>query len=399
MAKKANKGKDLALEAVSGMFARGASTASPGNIPTGHFDLDFVIHHGESPNDVDLNAVGYDPTVPLGIPRGKIVEVFGEEGAGKSSLAYRVVGSAQQMGFDCAWIDAENSFSDDLAIINAVDRSKLLYSNMSNTEDAEKVLYAEDVFNAIISLCTSNASGANIGVIVIDSVASLVPKARMEANAEDIKVGLMARLMSENLGKVANYAAKYGVAVIFINQIREKIGVMWGNPETTPGGRALKFLSSLRIRITKTGGKDKDIYVTEDQGKKRLIGRKANFRLVKNRFAKPYLDNIELPIYYEAYFPDIEELAFSAGRQMKLIRVYKGKFKWRDLEVEGKNEFMQSLKYNGLTNDLIRELETTAAEKNIVLPPEVAKIAVELVQEEPKEESNKNESQEDGEVA
>jgi recombination protein RecA len=231
MAKK-DKGEDLALENYKGFFRKGASARSPGNIPTGYPDLDFAIHYGNIPDEIDLATLkDYNPAVPLGLPRGKLVEIFGEEGSGKSSVAYRVVGYAQKMGFDTVWIDAENSFSDDLAYINGANKDEIIFSDLINDDDPNIVYCAEDIFDEIINICKTNCDTnrkKKIGVIVLDSVANLIPKVRMEAKAEQHTVGIIARLLSENLKKVINYAAKYGVLVIFINQVREKIGVLFG---------------------------------------------------------------------------------------------------------------------------------------------------------------------------
>lgn len=748
MAKKQKE--DAVIKNLKGFVRLGAETNSPGNISTGHFDLDFAIHHGCLPGGSDLSQIkNYDSKKTYGMPRGKIVEVFGEEGGGKSSLAYRVCGFAQKMGYSCAWIDTEHSFSDDLAQINGMDRTEVYYSDMSNENDEDVVFHAEDVFDAIIALCKSG-----VKVIVLDSVANLVPKARMEKEAAKQTVGIVARLMSENLGKIANYASKYGVLIIFINQLREKIGIMfgcfhynarvlladgstekigkivnnqmnvevmsynrekniiepkkiidwhdngniqddesflqivtekfggngrsslpctsnhilfkcrysdfwkdnnsndevilnnilrnefketpagdlnigdfilakqpfylndeqrqvvygsilgdgclrasrnnkcyqlrlghsiqqkdylnwkkeilaswigyegsnkdglkvyadtipmyelrelkykfnknnrvqniipeeiadnldllgltiwylddgsfsgsyskWGNgksiiyctkfnnreimlpafkrlgldvklndrgfvfdsentkklhnlickfvhgsmqyklhpdfrnkydyeiedvanieyklvpvkildiyekpktrtkkkfdlaiddnstyfvdgvlvhnsPETTPGGRSLKHNSSLRIQISKKGGKDADIYVEDEDGQKRLIGRTARCNVRKNRFAKPFFEGIEIPIYFEPYFPDIEDIMFSSGRQLQVIKVRKGEFSWGDLsKIEGRRNFIDAIKEKSLQSELYRDILKAAYDNGVFLPPELSQWA------------------------
>lgn len=363
--KKATK-EDIAVKNLKGFIRRGANVASKGNIPTGHFNLDFAIHHGLLPEQVDFSNFDYDPSEPLGLPRGKIVELFGEEGAGKSSLAHRVVGYAQKMGLDCAWIDTENSYSESLARLNGVDVESVLYSDMSNEDDENKTYAAEDIFNAIIELCKSDAK-----VIVIDSVANMVPKTRLEADAEKQTVGIMARLMSENMGKIVSHAAKYGVLIIFINQLREKIGVLFGNNETTPGGRALKHNASIRLQVTKRKSKDANVYIEDENGNDVLIGCRAYIRLVKNRFAKPCLDSIDATIYYEPYFPDLEDMLFDTGRQLKIISVRKGVFSWGDHKVEGKVNFIQFVKDNNLQTPLYSDIKAKADETGVLLPPEI----------------------------
>lgn len=379
MAKAKTSSEGIALGNLEGFFKVGAAARSPGNIPTGHFELDFVIHHGVNPIETDLSAIeGYDPGKTLGVPLGRIVELFGEEGAGKSSLAYRLVGYAQKMGYVCAWIDAEQSFSEDLAEINGVDRDNLLLSDMVDDENPENIFYAEDCFDKIVDFCKLKAKGINVGILVVDSVASLVPKARMEAEAEKQQVGVLARLMSENLKKIGNYAAKYGVTVVFINQLREKIGVMFGNPETTPGGRTLKFQASLRLRVSKKKTKDADVFVKNEKGEDEFVGRKAYVRVSKNRFAPPYTQALEIPIYYKAYFPDLDDMLFKFARQIKLVSYYKGQFKWQDIKVETQKEMMDAIKFNGKREDFILELSDKAEEKGTILPPEISSTVINL---------------------
>lgn len=363
--------KDVVLENLKGFVRLGASTNSPGNVPTGHFNLDFAIHYGMLPKDADFSELkDYDPSVPLGVPRGKLIEIFGEEGGGKSSLAYRIIGFAQKMGFEVAWIDAENSFSSSLAKINGVDENTIYYADMSNEENEETIYYAEDIFDAVVNLCKNG-----IKVIVVDSVASMVPKVVMDSGAEQQTMGLMARLFSSNLGKIVNFAAKYGALVIFINQLREKIGVKWGSPDTSPGGHALKHLASLRIKMTKRGGKEANIEVEDEKGETKIVGRNSIVRLEKNRFAKPLFESIDVPIYYEPYFPEIEDLLFDSGRQLKVISVRTGIFKWQELAIEGKKNFIEKIKSDSLQESLYKDLFVKAKEVNSFLPPEITQWA------------------------
>ena len=290
-----------------------------------------------------------------------------------SSLAYRIAGFAQKLGHPVAWLDTEHSFAENLAIINGVDIDNIYYSTMSNPGDPDKVYFAEDVFDAMLELIKSG-----VKVIVLDSVANLVTKDRMEAGAEKIIIGKLARLMSENLGKLVAYADKYGCLLLFINQLRYKIGKLFGNPETTPGGMSLKHNSSLIIKITKKNSKEALIEVPGEDGKTKVIGRKSYMRLEKNRFAKPCMDSVEVPIYYTSYFPDVEEIMFEAGRQLKVISVRKGLFKWTDSkdekhEIEGRSDFVAHIKYNELQYLLAKDLVVAAEENSTILPPEVSK--------------------------
>lgn len=350
---------------------------SPGNIPTGHFHLDFAIHHGCDPTKIDLNSLeGYDPRVPLGLPLGKMVEVFGEEGGGKSSLAYRVVGQAQKLGYKCAWIDVEHSFSEDLARINGCDIDEIIYPNNN--------LCAEDVINLIIAMCREEsvpmpqADGKIVKVsapkvIIVDSIASMTPRARHDADADQLYVGLLARLMSDNLGPIAQAAEDSGVLIVWINQLREKIGTgPYSGGHTSPGGRAFKHFFSLRLKIRRDKSTDaRIIRWDEDSGREVLIGAYSKVTIEKNRFAKPYFDDIKIPIYYEEYFPEIADVAFDAGRQIKLISVYKGEFRWRDVKIEGRKAFIDELKQKGLIDELIDEIKEKALELKTVIPPEI----------------------------
>ncbi len=258
MAKKKNI--DAALDNLDGFMRQSARAKVKTNIPTGHFDLDFGLHFGFLPSNVDLSELkDYDPKIPLGLPCGRLVELYGGEGSGKSSLAYRVCGMAQKMGYGAAWIDLEHSFEEDLATLNGCNVDELYFSEAFDEEDPDKIFYAEDIMDKIVAICR-NAAKNNIKVVVLDSVANLIPHAVGVSSANDDTVALLARVLSKTLPKVAQHAAIHDVLVIFINQIREKPGVMFGNPETTPGGRALKFNASVRLRMTKRNSKEQLIF-------------------------------------------------------------------------------------------------------------------------------------------
>lgn len=369
------------LKNLKGFCQLGTNQGPTGNIQTGHFNLDFILNYGEDPTQVDLTTLvdpntnkPYDPKRMLGLPLGKIVEIFGEEGGGKSSLAYRVAGFAQKMGLKVAWIDTEHSFMQSLAKINGCDASNLFYSNLYDDEDPDKIFYAEDVMDSIVALCK-----AGIKVVVVDSVANLTPKARFDANAEKHFMGLLPRLLSENLGRIGHYAEKYGVLLIFINQLREKLNQTWGDPETSPGGHALKHNASVVLKVSKRNSKDSRIMRLNDRGKESLIGRYSMVHIVKNRMAKPYYDAIDIPVYFEAYFPDIEEVLFNVGRQIKLITVRNDVYNWttivdekkKEHKVETKKGFIDYIKDNNLTVDLANDIKNKAKENGFLLPPEV----------------------------
>ena len=200
-----------------------------------------------------------------GIPRGRIVEVFGPESSGKTTLALTVVANAQKNGV-AAFIDAEHALDPSWARKIGVNVDDLLVSQPDTGEQA-------------LEICEMLVRSNAVDVIVVDSVAALIPRAEIEGDMGDAQVGLQARLMSQAMRKLTGVIARSSCTVIFINQIREKIGVMFGSPETTPGGRALKFYSSVRIDIRRTGSiKDGEI----------AIGNRVRTRVVKNKVAPPF---------------------------------------------------------------------------------------------------------------
>lgn len=217
-------------------------------IPTGSIGLDFALGVG-------------------GLPRGRITEIYGPESSGKTTLAIHVIAEAQKMGGICAIVDAEHAFDRFYAEKLGVDVNNLWIAQPDNGEQALDI--AEQLIN----------SGA-IDVLVVDSVAALTPKAEIEGEMGDKNVGLHARLMSQAMRKLTGTIAKTRTCCIFINQIREKIGVMFGNPETTTGGNALKFYSSVRLEIRSSGFiKDGEL----------AIGRTAKVKVVKNKVAPPFM--------------------------------------------------------------------------------------------------------------
>ena len=201
-----------------------------------------------------------------GIPRGRIIEVFGPESSGKTTLALHVVASAQKAGGIAAFIDAEHALDPSWAKKLGVDLETLLVSQPGHGEEAMHITEM---------LIKSNA----VDVIVVDSVAALVPKKELDGEIGDSHVGLQARLMSQSMRKLTAAIAKAKTSVIFINQIREKIGVMFGSPETTPGGRALKFYSSCRIDVRKIG---------QLKDGEEVVGQRVRTKVVKNKVAPPF---------------------------------------------------------------------------------------------------------------
>ena len=201
-----------------------------------------------------------------GIPRGRVVEIFGPESSGKTTLALHIVAQAQKAGGVAAYIDAEHALDPDYSQLIGVNIDELLISQPNNGEEA-------------LEITDMLVQSAAVDVIVIDSVAALVPRAEIEGEMGDQQMGLQARLMSKAMRKLTSSINKSKTTVIFINQIRMKIGVMFGNPETTPGGRALKFYSSLRLDIRRLG--------TIKEGQE-IIGARTRVKVVKNKVAPPF---------------------------------------------------------------------------------------------------------------
>ena len=254
MTKEKSKALELAMGQIDRHFGSGAimklgdaKAERVESISTGSISLDIALGIG-------------------GVPKGRVVEVYGAESSGKSTLAYHVMASAQRDGGVAAYIDAEHALDPSYAARCGIDVNDLLVSQPDTAEQS-------------LEICEYLVRSGAVDVVVVDSVAAMVPKAELEGDMGDTHVGLQARLMSQGLRKLTSAISRSNTCVVFINQLREKVGVFFGNPEVTPGGRALKFYSSVRVDMRR---------IEAIKRGSEIIGNRVRARIVKNKVAPPF---------------------------------------------------------------------------------------------------------------
>lgn len=292
--------------------SKGAVTQKSGDdrkkaleVALGKIEKDFgkgsVMKLGENRNEhveiIPTGSLSVDAALGVGgFPRGRIIEIYGPESSGKTTLALHAIAQAQKQGGTAAFIDAEHALDPVYASKLGVDIDELYVSQPDNGEQA-------------LDICEALVRSGAIDIVVVDSVAALVPKAEIEGDMGDSHVGLQARLMSQALRKLTSVISKTNTVVVFINQLREKVGVMYGNPETTTGGKALKFYATIRIDIRKSEA------IKEG---KEIIGNRTKVKIVKNKVAPPFRTCVVDMMYGEGISRTGEILDFAVD--MDLIK-------------------------------------------------------------------------------
>ena len=312
IADKKSKALELSISQIDRQFGKGAIMRLGDDHPT---LMDNVISTGALSLDVAL-GIG-------GVPRGRIIEIFGPESSGKTTLALQIVAEAQKLDGYAAFIDAEHALDPEYSKRLGVNTEELLVSQPDSGEQALEITE---------TLVRSSA----LDVIVIDSVAALVPRVELEGEMGDTHVGLQARLMSQALRKLTGTVSRSNTCVIFVNQIREKIGVIYGNPETTPGGRALKFYTSIRMEIRR---------ISTIKDGTESVGNRTRVKVVKNKVAPPF-KMTEFDIMYGrgiSYEGDILDLAVKGD----IIEKMGSWFSYGDLKIgQGRENAKLYLKEN-----------------------------------------------------
>jgi recombination protein RecA len=289
---------------------------------------------------VPTGSLGLDASLGIGgLPRGRIIEIYGPESSGKTTLTLHVVAEAQKLGGICAFIDAEHAMDPEYAAKLGVKTEELLISQPDNGEQA-------------LEICDSLVRSGKVDVIVIDSVAALTPKDEIEGDVGAHHVGKQARLMSQALRKLTAIASKSKTVIIFINQIRMQIGVMFGNPETTPGGKALKFYSSVRLDIRK---------IAQIKKGEEVVGARTRVKVVKNKVAAPFKQTEFDIMFGEGISSEGELLAL--GEKYELVQKSGASYSY--VGTDGKQKISLGRGYDA-SRTFLREAENAAVREELL---------------------------------
>jgi recombination protein RecA len=304
------------------MKLKDAQKANVDVVPTGSLSIDL--------------ALGV-----MGVPRGRIIEIYGGESTGKTTLSLSILAEAQKMGGICAFIDAEHALDPDYAKRIGVNTDDLLISQPDSAEQG-------------LQIVESLVRSGEVDIIVIDSVAALVPKAEVAGEMGEMQIGLQARLMSQALRKLSGIVSKTKTIIIFLNQTRMKIGILFGNPETTPGGLALKFYSSVRIELRRIA----QIKVGEN-----IVGNRVRAKIVKNKVAAPF-KTAEFDIYYNEGISKMSE-AINLGVKEEIIKKSGASLQYGEIKLGmGLEKAKEFLKENPkILKDLQKEIIVKDKEK------------------------------------
>jgi len=274
----------------------------------------------------------------MGIPRGRVIEIYGGESTGKTTLSLSIIAEAQKMGGVTAFIDAEHALDPDYAQRIGVNVDDLLISQPDSAEQG-------------LQIVESLVRSGEVDVIVVDSVAALVPKAEVAGEMGELQIGLQARLMSQALRKLSSIVSKTKTIVIFLNQTRMKIGIVFGNPETTPGGLALKFYSSVRIELRR---------IAQIKQGESIIGNRIKAKIVKNKVAAPF-KTAEFDIYYNEGISKYSE-AINLGAKEEIVKKSGAYFSYGDIKLgAGIEKAKEFLKENP---KILKEIQSAIKEKN-----------------------------------
>jgi len=276
-------------------------------------------------DSISTGSISLDWALGIGgVPRGRVIEIFGSESSGKTTLALHILAESQKKGGVCAFIDAEHALDPEYAKRVGVNINDLLISQPDSGEQA-------------LEIVETLVRSKEITVIVIDSVAALTPKTEIEGEMGDQQIGLQARLMSKALRKLSGIISKTGTTVVFLNQTRMKIGVMFGDPTTTPGGMALKFYSSVRIRLTR---------IAQIKRKDEIIGSRVRAKVVKNKIAAPFR-TVEFDIYYNEGISKLADI-INIGLKNNIIKRHGSWYEFKENKIgqgmEGAKEFLKENK-------------------------------------------------------